>query len=123
MKNRVKIANNSNAEMFISIHMNKLNQAQYSGWQSFYKNEDEESKKIAEKIQSNLNNFIKKDKTRETKSISGIYLTKNVDIPLVIIECGFLSNIDENKLLQTDIYQNELAFSIYMGIMDYLNSI
>lgn len=122
MKNRVDIANNSNAEMFVSIHMNKLEQTQYSGWQTFYKNQDENSKKIAETIQLSLNNFLKKENSRTIKSISGIYLTKNVQIPLVLVECGFLSNVEENKLLQTDSYQNELAWSIYIGIMDYLNS-
>ncbi len=122
MKNRVNIANNSNAEMFISIHMNKLEQTQYSGWQTFYKNQDKNSKKIAETIQLSLNNFLKKGNSRTIKSISGIYLTKNVEIPLVLVECGFLSNKEENKLLQTDSYQNELAWSIYIGIMDYLNS-
>lgn len=119
MKNRVDIANNSNAELFVSIHMNKLPQTKYSGWQTFYKNKDDTSKKIAENIQTSLNYFIKKENSRTIKSISGIYLTKNVEIPLVIVECGFLSNEEENKLLQTDNYQNELAWSIYIGIMDY----
>lgn len=119
MKNRVDIANNSNAELFVSIHMNKLEQTNYSGWQTFYKNKDDTSKQIAEAIQTSLNYFIKKENSRTIKSISGIYLTKNVDIPLVIVECGFLSNEEENKLLQTDSYQNELAWSIYIGIMDY----
>ncbi len=120
MKNRANIANNSNAEMLVSIHMNKLEQTQYSGWQTFYKNQDEDSKKIAERIQLSLNSFLKKENTRTIKSISGIYLTKNVQLPLVLVECGFLSNTEENKLLQTDSYQNELAWSIYIGIMDYL---
>lgn len=120
MKNRVNIANNSNAEIFVSIHMNKLEQTQYSGWQTFYKNQDEKSRQIAERIQLSLNNFIKKPNSREIKSISGIYLTKNVEIPLVLVECGFLSNAEENKLLQTNSYQNELAWSIYIGLMDYL---
>lgn len=71
-------------------------------------------------IQTSLNHFIKKENNREIKSISGIYLTKNVEIPLVLVECGFLSNSEENKLLQTDSYQDELAWSIYIGIMDYL---
>ncbi len=114
MKNRVKIANNSEAELFVSIHMNKLKQTQYSGWQSFYKNKDEESKKLAENIQTSLNYFIKKENTRTIKSISNIYLTKHVEIPLVLIECGFLSNTEENKLLQTDSYQDEIAWSIYI---------
>lgn len=119
MKARANIANNSDAEMFVSIHMNKLEQSKYSGWQTFYKNKDDTSKKIAETIQTSLNYFIKKENSRTIKSISGIYLTKNVEIPLVIVECGFLSNEEENKLLQTDSYQNELAWSIYIGIMDY----
>ncbi len=121
MKNRVKIANNSNAELFLSIHMNKLERSEYSGYQTFFKVKDETSKKIAKSIQLSLDNFLKKEKTREIKSISGIYLTKNVKIPLVIVECGFLSNAEENKILQTDSYQNELAWSIYIGIMDYFN--
>lgn len=120
MKNRVSIANNSNAELFISIHMNKLEQTQYSGWQTFYKNDDLISKKIAQNIQSSLNNFLKKENKREVKSISDIYLTKHVKIPLVLVECGFLSNSEETKLLQTESYQNELAWSIYIGLMDYL---
>lgn len=119
MKKRADIANESNAEAFISIHMNTLSQNDYSGWQTFYKNKDDTSKKIAENIQTSLNYFIKKENSRTIKSISGIYLTKNVDIPLVIVECGFLSNEEENKLLQTDEYQSELAWSIYIGIMDY----
>lgn len=120
MKSRAKIANDSGAEMFVSIHMNKLPQTQYSGWQTFYKNNDDISKEIASNIQTSLNYFIKKENSRTIKSISGIYLTKNVEIPLVIVECGFLSNEEENKLLQTEKYQEELAWSIYIGIMDYL---
>lgn len=119
MKNRVDIANNSDAELFLSIHMNKLEQSQYSGWQTFFKNNDDSSKEIAENVQTSLNYFLKKENSRTIKSISGIYLTKNVEIPLVIVECGFLSNPEENKLLQTASYQDELAWSIYIGIMDY----
>ena len=121
MKNRVKIANTSNAEAFISIHMNKIPQTQYSGWQSFYKNDDEPSKKLANSIQKNLNHFIDKDNQREIKSINSIYLTRNVNIPLAIIECGFLSNVQETEKLKTEEYQNLLAWSIYTGIFDYFN--
>lgn len=123
MKNRAFIANNSNAELFLSIHMNKLPQTQYSGYQTFYKNSDPSSREIAQNIQSSLNNFIKKDKIREIKSISGIYLTKNVDIPLVLVECGFLSNPEEAQLLSTESYQDKIAWSIYIGLMDYFNKI
>lgn len=121
MKNRVEISKTPDAEIFVSIHMNKLEQTQYSGWQTFYKNKDEKSKEIAQNIQSNLNCFIENKNNREIKSISGIYLTKNVDIPLVIIECGFLSNKKEAELLSSTNYQDKLAWSIYIGLMDYFN--
>lgn len=123
MKNRVKIANNSGAELFISIHMNKLPQTQYYGWQSFYKNKDEISKKVAQNIQTSLNYYMKKENKREIKSISKIYLTEHVEIPLVLIECGFLSNQEETELLKTDSYQDKLAWSIYIGIMEYFENI
>ena len=119
MKNRVKIANNSNAEIFISIHLNKLEQENVSGWQTFYKNDDKISKELAYKIQKDLDYFMKKNNKKEVKSISNIYLTKNVEIPLVLIECGFLSNNLENELLQNDTYQDKLVWSIYTGIMDF----
>ncbi len=119
MKNRVKIANDSNADFFISIHMNKLDDSSVSGFQTFYKNQDEISKNLANNIQNNLNIFIKNENSKKTKSISDIYLTENVKIPLVLIECGFLSNSEENQLLQSDSYQDKISWSIYTGIMDY----
>ena len=121
MKNRAKIANSSNAEIFVSIHMNKLNETKYSGWQTFYKNKDDKSKKLAQSIQSSLNSFMKKENSRQIKSISNIYLSKHVQIPFVVVECGFLSNPDEAILLSKEEYQDNLAWSIYIGIMDYFN--
>lgn len=123
MKNRVKIANNSNADVFISIHMNKLNESKYSGWQTFYKNQDTSSKLLAYNIQKNLNTFMEKENNRTIKSISKIYLCKHVKIPLIVLECGFLSNPDEARLLCSDDYQNKLAWSVYIGIMDYFNEL
>ena len=70
-------------------------------------------------IQKNLNTYMPKKSTKEIKSISNIYLTKNVEIPLVLVECGFLSNEEENVLLHNDDYQNKLVWSIYSGVMDY----
>lgn len=121
MNNRVKIANESNAEVFVSIHMNKLPQKQYSGWQTFYKNTDEISKDIANEIQNSLNSYMGKENNRQIKSISGIYLTKNVEIPLVLVECGFLSNEEEKNLLKNKTYQEKIAWSIYIGLMNYFN--
>ena len=99
--------------------MNKLDDSSVSGFQTFYKNQDEISKNLANNIQNNLNIFIKNENSKKTKSISDIYLTENVKIPLVLIECGFLSNSEENQLLQSDSYQDKISWSIYTGIMDY----
>ena len=117
--NRVKIGNESSADLFISIHLNKIPQQQYDGWQTFYKAGSEEGKKIATLIQNNLNEAIQKENNRVAKTIDNIYIIKHVEIPITIVECGFLSNPTEEKKLLEDDYQNRLAWGIYNGIIDY----
>lgn len=119
IKNRVKIGNNSSADIFVSIHLNKIPQSQYSGWQTFFKAGDEDSKKLATSIQNNLNEAMQKENKREPLKINNIYIIKKVEIPTTIVECGFLSNPEEEKLLQQDEYQEKLAWGIYNGIMQY----
>ena len=119
MKNRVEIGNHSNSEIFVSIHLNKIPQTKYSGWQTFYKNENENSLKLANSIQENLNYAIQKENKRVPEKVPNIYLAKNLDIPFTIVECGFLSNSAECNLLKTENYQEVLAWGIYTGIMDY----
>ncbi len=119
MKNRVSIGNNSNADIFVSIHLNKLEQKQYWGWQTFFRKNDEESKKLAQCIQSGLNDAIQKNNKREPLKIEDKYLIKNVKIPIAICECGFLSNNEEANLLKQEEYQKKIAFGIYIGIINY----
>ena len=106
IKNRVKIGNESSADAFISVHLNKIPQSQYYGWQAFFKQNDEKSEELAKSLQEGLNS-------------TGKYIIEHVEIPISIIECGFLSNPEEEKLLQEDEYQNRLAWGIYNGIMDF----
>lgn len=119
IKNRVKIGNESSADIFVSIHLNKIEQSQYYGWQTFFKQNNEQSKKLAQNIQQSLNESIQKENKRETLKISGKYIIDHVEIPTSIVECGFLSNPEEEKLLQQDEYQSRLAWGIYTGIMNY----
>ena len=119
IKNRVKIGNESSADIFVSIHLNKIPQQQYWGWQTFFKDGNEESKKLAESLQNGINQTIQKENKRESLKIENIYIVDHVEIPIAIVECGFLSNEEEEKLLQTEEYQNKLAWGIYVGIMDY----
>ena len=119
VKNRVKIGNESSADIFVSIHLNKIPEQQYYGWQTFYKKGSEESKLLATEIQNNLNDAIQKENQRIPAILNNVYIMKNVEIPITIVECGFLSNPEEEELLQTDEYQNKLAWGIYNGINDY----
>ena len=119
IKNRVKIGNESQADIFVSIHLNKIPQSQYDGWQTFYKEGSEEGKKLAESIQINLNEAIQRENNRIAKTIDNVYIIKHVEIPTTIVECGFLSNPEEEKMLLEDGYQNKLAWGIYNGIIDF----
>lgn len=119
IKNRVEIGNNTSADAFISIHLNKLSQKKYFGWQCFYKENNEESKKLSKLLQKNLNQSIKKENNRVAMKINNIYIVKKIEIPLAIVECGFLSNEEEELELQQEEYQDRLAWGIYNGIMEY----
>lgn len=119
IKNRVKIGNESSADAFVSIHLNKIEQSQYYGWQTFFKTNNEKSEQLAKSIQEELNSSIQKENKREALKITGKYIIEHVEIPITIVECGFLSNPEEAELLQQDEYQNKLAWGIYNGIMDY----
>ena len=121
IKNRVKIGNSSEADIFISIHLNKIPQTQYDGWQTFYNSKNENGKLLAESIQSSLNESIDRKNTRVSKSINNIYIVENVQIPLALVECGFLSNPEELNLLTQDEYQDRLAYGIFVGITNYFN--
>jgi len=119
IKNRVKIGNQSSANAFVSIHLNKIPQSQYYGWQTFFKSNSEQSEILAKTIQEELNQSIQKENKREALKITGKYIIEHVEIPVTIVECGFLSNPEEALLLQQDEYQNKIAWGIYNGIMDY----
>lgn len=118
MKNRVYIGNNSNADIYISIHMNYYIDSQYSGWQTFYQSKSEKSKRLAATIQQSLNENIDQNK-RIPMAIKGAYIMDKVEIPSVIVECGFLSNKNDESKLKTDSYQSKLAWGIYIGLQKY----
>jgi len=120
--NRVKIGNESAADIFVSIHLNKIPQNQYWGWQTFYKSGNEESSKLAKCIQTSLSEAIEKENKRVAMKLDNVYIIKHVEIPISIVECGFLSNSEEERLLLEDEYQDKLAWGIYTGIMDYFKT-
>lgn len=115
----MKIGNQSSADIFVSIHLNKIPQQQYYGWQCFFNSKNDNSKMLAEQLQENLNDSMQKENKRVAMKLNTVYIMKNVEIPISIVECGFLSNPEEEKQLQEDEYQNRLAWGIYNGITDY----
>ena len=121
IRNRVKIGNSSSADLFVSVHLNKIPQQKYWGWQCFYNSKNERSINLAKKIQSNLNESIQKDNKRVAMKLDTVYIMKHVEIPISIVECGFLSNPEEEQHLLDDEYQNKLAWGIFNGIIEFFN--
>lgn len=120
MFSREKIINQSDADAFVSIHMNKFTDAQYSGPQVFFSKNNAESKPFAQIVQQKLISTLEPESHREIKQANNdIYLLKKAKIPAVLIECGFLSNAKEEKLLVSDEYQRQVAWAIYGGIIEY----
>ena len=114
--NRINLINNSKANLYLSVHLNYLDDAKYYGAQVFYNNE--ENQKIANQIQEIINKELKNDRT--TKKIPNrTYMYSKLNIPGVLIECGFLSNYKENELLKSSEYQQKLAKIITEGIINY----
>ena len=119
LKNRKKIIQESSADMFISIHLNKFQESKYYGAQTFYPAGKEDDKQLATYIQGELKRVVDKTNNRKIKSTNDIYLIKDNEIPSTLIECGFLSNDKEAKLLNDEEYQDQIAWAIYVGIQKY----
>ena len=120
INNRVNLANSSNAEFMISIHMNKYEDPKYYGWQTFYSKNSEKGKKLAECIQAGIKESTGLENKREALKIEGIKIIDKTTIPVVIVECGFLSNTDECTKLQDENYQMKLVNGIVLGIETFL---
>lgn len=120
LRERLSIAEQIDNAVFVSIHMNKFDSEYVHGLQTFYASSTEGSQELAQSIQNSVT-LLDKDNKREIKPDSGnIYVLENATRTAVLVECGFLSNTKEAKLLSDDGYQNSLAFIIYVGIINYI---
>ncbi len=120
LNKRVGIRDSSDADLFVSIHLNHFSDSRYSGAQVFYGSGNEESELAAGILQSNLIKLVDPNNKRTPMKSDGIYIIKNTKIPSVLVECGFLSNPNEAKLLNTSEYQKKLSSALYCGICEYL---
>lgn len=119
MEKREQIINDANADLVISIHMNSFPEISQKGAQCFFNPNNEESKKLATAIQNQL---LKQIDNARTQANKGDYYILNISdtTPISIVECGFLTNPDEEKLLSNEKYQSKLAYTIMCGVIDYL---
>ena len=121
MKERVTLIQENNAALVISIHQNSYTTPEVYGAQCFYHTNSTEGKQLAAIIQNQIITSTSQTKIRPIKGNNDYYLLKHSPVPTVIVECGFLSNPEEEKLLLTEDYQRKIAWAIHLGILQYIN--
>ena len=123
IKARLKTAQEMHFCDFLSIHLNKFSQSKYYGAQVFYGCKNIKSETLAETIQSALREYLDENNDRQAKKApETVFLMKNIESPAVTVECGFLSNPDEEAKLISDGYQTQIAIAIMKGYAEYLKS-
>lgn len=118
LKNRLELINESQADLFLSIHLNAFPSSSSSGAQTFYTLRYKENKWVATLIQDELKDNLENTK-RVAKSIDHVYVLKHAKKPGALVEVGFLSNSRERQELIQSSYQEKIAASVYKGIMRY----
>lgn len=121
MKKRCEIIDEASPSIVVSIHQNSYHQEDICGGQVFYYKGSEKGKKLAEILQKRFDYVLGDQNRRLAKANDNYYLLLHVKQPIVIVECGFLSNWKEAAMLNSEEYQDRLAWTIHMGIMEYLN--
>ena len=123
MDSRVSIMNDQNPDCVISIHQNSYPDESIDGAQVFYYTGSASGRDLAVLLQEILVTSVDPSNHRKVKADGSYYLLRNVSAPIVIVECGFLSNWEESKKLVDDTYQHKLAWAIHLGVLQYLNQV
>lgn len=118
IRNRLKFIHDRKADLFVTIHLNAISSSRWSGAQTFYYPESDESRHLAKMIQDELRRNLETD--RSSLAINNIYLLKHARVPGALVEIGFLSNDRELQLLKKEDYQRQMAGSIYEGLLRYV---
>lgn len=121
MKRRIEIIEQTAPDLTVSIHQNSYPEEYVNGAQVFYYTGSREGQKVAELLQKSLVERLDPDNHRQVKANDSYYLLKKTSTPIVIVECGFLSNSAEAAKLCDEDYQDRVAWAIHMGVLQYLN--
>lgn len=121
-RNRVALVNNTENAILLSIHQNHFYDSRYAGAQVFYAN-NKDSKQLAKTLQEQLVTNLNPGSNRKAKKSSGVYLMEHINCTGVLIECGFLSNLQEENLLRSPDYQKRLCAVIATATLSYMNQI
>ena len=121
MQKRVSIINEKKPALAVSVHQNSYSSEEVHGAQVFYYTNSAEGGKAARIMQEALLD-VDGDNKRKEKANDTYYMLKRTDVPVIIVECGFLSNRAEADLLVTEDYQDRLAEAIATGILDYMGT-
>lgn len=121
MKRRIVLIEETAPIITVSIHQNSYPEEYVKGAQVFYYKDSADSCAAAEIMQKSLIKRLDPENKREAKANASYYLLKKTSSPVIIVECGFLSNSEEAEKLNDDTYQEKVAWAVYMGIMQYIN--
>ena len=117
LTNRAKLINKTNPDMYISIHLNYISNSKWQGLQIFYNNKNKENENIANKLTTYLKEYT--SNIRDPKQENIYYMYKQIKVPGVLIELGFLSNPNDRYRLTREEYQEKLAMYISNSIEKY----
>ena len=119
MRKRLAIMKKSNADLFVSIHINSYKNASANGLRVFYSPKFEEIKPLAENIQARMADVTGAETSVVKAADTKLYLMKNPPVASILLECGFLSNPEEEKKLCSDDYQSRLAWAVADAVEKY----
>ena len=117
MEARMKIINNAKPHMVISIHQNSYSDSSQRGAQVFYQEDDDVSNNFANCVQSQLVRQLPYARAASNKG--DYYLLKESKLPAILVECGYLTNAEEEIMLNDDSYQDRVAYAIMCGVVRY----
>ena len=123
LKTRLQLAQSQENAVFVSIHMNNFPIEKYRGLQVYYSENHPFSLTLAQTVQDTAQNALKNTNDRKVKPAGdSIYLMSHLEIPAILVECGFLSNEEERELLKSEQYQKKLALALCAALLEYISA-